>query len=107
MAVTELTDESFQKEVLESDKVVLVDFWAPWCAPCQMVGPEIEKAAEEVGDKAKICKMNVDENQKVASEFEVRSIPNVMIFKNGKMVESIVGLRPKEEYLFAINRNLS
>ncbi|KKP79870.1 MAG: thioredoxin [Candidatus Moranbacteria bacterium RIFOXYA12_FULL_35_19] len=90
------TDQNFDQEVLKSDKPTLVDFWAPWCGPCQMMGPIIEELAKEIGDKAKIGKLNVDENPIVAQNFSIMSIPTVMIFKGGKMVKQRVGVQSKE-----------
>ena len=90
------TDQNFEGEVLKSDKPTLVDFWAPWCGPCQMMGPIIEELAKEMGDKAKIGKLNVDENPGVAQNFSVMSIPTIMIFKGGKMVKQLVGVQSKE-----------
>ncbi len=90
------TDQNFEGEVLKSDKPTLVDFWAPWCGPCQMMGPIIEELAKEMGDKAKIGKLNVDENPQIAQNFSVMSIPTIMIFKGGKMVKQLVGVQSKE-----------
>ena len=98
MAALHLTKENFKKEVLESKVPVLVDFWATWCGPCQMVGPVIEEIAGEVTD-AKICKVDVDENQELAKEYKVMSIPTLMVFKNGEVVKRDVGAKPKEEIL--------
>jgi thioredoxin len=98
MAATEtvnLTDASFDTEVYESDKPVLIDFWAPWCAPCRMVAPVIDALAGEYGGKAKIAKVNVDENPGISRRFNIRSIPTLMIFKDGKLVETAVGAHPK------------
>lgn len=93
---TQFTDQNFQSEVLESDKPVLVDFWAPWCGPCQMLGPIVEDLANEVGDKAKVGKCNVDENGAVAEKYAIMSIPSVKIFKGGKVQKEFVGLQSKE-----------
>ena len=90
------TDQNFDQEVVKCEKPVLVDFWAPWCGPCQMMGPIIEELAKEMGDKAKIGKLNVDENQTIAQNFSVMSIPTIMIFKGGKMVKQLVGVQSKE-----------
>ena len=91
-----LTDANFETEVLKSPIPVLVDFWAPWCGPCQMQGPIIEELAKEVAT-AKIGKLNVDENQEMARKFGVMSIPTLMIFKNGVVAEQMVGVQPKDE----------
>lgn len=98
MAVLHLTKEDFNKEVLESDIPVLVDFWATWCGPCQMVGPIIEELGNEVTD-AKICKVDVDEQPELAREYKVLSIPTLMVFKGGEMVKRESGARGKGEIL--------
>jgi len=90
------TDQNFDQEVTKSEKPVLVDFWAPWCGPCQMMGPIIEELAKEIGNKAKVGKLNVDENPVTAQNFAVMSIPTVMIFKGGKMVKQLVGVQSKD-----------
>jgi thioredoxin 1 len=90
------SDQNFEGEVIKSEKPVLVDFWAPWCGPCQMMGPIVEELAKEMGDKAKVGKLNVDENSAVAQNFSVMSIPTIIIFKNGKIVKQLVGVQSKE-----------
>jgi thioredoxin 1 len=90
-----LTENNFKDEVLNAEGVVLVDFWAPWCGPCRMVGPILEGIAKEKGDKVKIVKVNIDENPGLGSNFNVMSIPTMIIFKNGKLVEQFVGALPK------------
>ena len=92
----EFTDQNFEQEVLKSDKPTLVDFWAPWCGPCQMMGPVIDELAIEMGDKAKIGKINVDENPETATKFGVMSIPSIKIFKDGKIVKEFVGVQNKD-----------
>lgn len=89
-----VTDETFQSEVLESELPVLVDFWAPWCGPCKMVGPLLEQMEPEFEGKAKIVKVNVDETE-IGVEYGVRGIPTMMVFKGGKVAASITGARPK------------
>lgn len=90
-----LTETMFREEVLNADKVVLVDFWAPWCGPCRMVGPILEQLASEYQELAKVVKVNVDENQGLASEYGVMSIPTMIFFKGGKEMERLVGAMPK------------
>lgn len=89
----EITDQNFDQEVLKSDKVVLVDFWAPWCGPCHAMGPIIEELAKKMGGTAKIGKMNVDENPDKASEYGIMSIPAIKIFKDGKVIKEFVGVQ--------------
>ena len=94
----EFTNKNFQKEVLESKVPVLVDFWASWCGPCRMMAPIIEELEKEFkGKEVKIGKLNVDENEKIAQQYHIMSIPTIIIFKNGKPVEQMVGVRGKEE----------
>lgn len=95
-SVSEVTDANFQSEVVESDKPVLVDFWAPWCGPCRMVGPVLEELAGERGDELKIVKLNVDENQQTAASFEVLSIPTLILFRNGQVAKKVIGAYPKK-----------
>lgn len=98
MAVLHLTKDNFKEEVLEAKVPVLVDFWATWCGPCQMVGPVIEEIAGEVTD-AKICKVDVDANPELAREYKVMSIPTLMVFKDGASVRREIGAKPKDEIL--------
>ncbi len=92
-----LTDDSFAAEVVESDTPVLVDFWASWCGPCRMVGPIVAELAGEYEGKAKICKLDVDAAQKTAGEYGIRSIPTLLIFKNGKVADQVIGAVPKSQ----------
>ncbi|MGI6484278.1 MAG: thioredoxin [Candidatus Dojkabacteria bacterium] len=101
--VLHLTGDTFQKEILDYEGVALVDFWAPWCGPCQMVGPVIEELAGEF-DNAKICKVNVDEEGLLAQQYEIMSIPAVYIFKNGEVQETIIGAQAKDTYKEAIQK---
>ncbi len=91
----EFTDSNFDDEVLKSDKPVLVDFWAEWCGPCRMVGPIVEELAGEYEGKAKIGKVDVDSNPEVSVKYGIRSIPSLLIFKNGEVVDQIIGAVPK------------
>lgn len=99
-----LTDQNFEAEVLKSDKPVLVDFWAPWCGPCLAMGPIIEELAKEFDGKAKVGKINVDENSKTAQEFSIMSIPALKIFKGGKVVKEFVGMQAKETLKEALEK---
>src|SRR5574340_1302252 len=102
MSVITFTDNSFGEDVLKSPVPVVVDFWAPWCGPCQMVTPTIDAIAEEYGEKVKVGKMNVDENSQVPSQFGIMSIPTVVVFKNGEPQKTLVGAQSKETYKQAI-----
>jgi len=92
----EFTEQNFEQEVLKSDKPVLVDFWAVWCAPCRVIAPAVEAIASEYAGRAKVGKLNVDENLSVASRYQIRGIPTLLLFKNGEVQEQIVGVMSKE-----------
>jgi thioredoxin 1 len=92
----EFTDQNFDQEVLKSEKPVLVDFWAPWCGPCQIMGPIIDDLSGEVKDRFKVGKLNVDENRGIAGKYGVMSIPTLIIFKNGEVAKQFVGVQNKE-----------
>lgn len=106
MSHVEVTDSNFEEEVLKSDKVVLVDFWASWCMPCQMLSPVIEEIDSEMSGKVKVCKLEVDGNKETAAKYNIMSIPAVYIFKDGKVVDQLVGLRQKSEYVTILNKYL-
>ena len=102
-----LTDINFDSEVLKSKEPVLVDFWAPWCGPCKIMGPIIEEIAKEMNGKpVKIAKMNVDENQATPGAYGIMSIPTMMIFKNGQVVDQMVGVQPKDKVVEKLNAQM-
>ncbi len=105
--VLEITDENFSDEVLSSDVPVLVDFWAEWCQPCRMLTPTIEAIAEDFAGKVKVGKLNVDDNKEAATKFSITAIPAVLLFVNGEVVQSMPGLRKKDDYVEAIEGALA
>ena len=102
-----VTEQTFSNEVLESPVPVLVDFWAAWCGPCKMIAPSLEQLAGEMAGRATVAKVNVDENGDVANRFGIRSIPTLMIFKEGRVVDQIVGALPKEQIRRMVEKHLS
>lgn len=106
MEVIKLNNENFKNEVTESDQIVLVDFYADWCGPCKMMSPIIDEIASEIGNKFKVCKLNVDNAQDIAIQYNVMSIPTLKIFKNGQVINTFVGLREKEEIISTLNSAL-
>ena len=106
MNLLHLTDNNFKKEVLESDLPVLVDYWASWCGPCQMVAPILEELAKEYHNKIKIGKLNVDDSPKIPTQYQIMSIPTLMFFKKGKIVDQIVGALSKPELKKKIEENI-
>lgn len=107
MEPLKLTDNTFDKEVLKSDIPVLVDFWAEWCQPCRMVGPVVDEIAKEYVGKVKVGKMNVDENSQIPGQYGIMSIPSLMIFKDGKPVQTMIGVQPKDVFKKNLDAALS
>ena len=103
MAIVTASDQNFAQET--NDGLALVDFWAPWCGPCKMIAPVLEEIDEEMNDDVKIVKLNVDENQETASKFGVMSIPTLLLFKNGEVVDQVVGFQPKEQLTEVIKKH--
>lgn len=106
MSVIHVTNENFESEVLKNEGLVLVDFWAPWCGPCRMLGPILEDLEKEMGEKVKVCKVNVDEESSIAQQYGIMSIPAVFLFKNGEIAETMIGLQPKESFEEAVKKYL-
>lgn len=102
--VMNIGDADFQKQVLESDQPVLVDFWATWCAPCRAIAPAVEELASQYKGKVKVAKVNIDDNQDTPQQYGIRSIPTLLVFKGGKVVEQIVGAVPKSRLEAAITK---
>lgn len=103
MAITNVTDQNFSQETAEG--LVLVDFWAPWCGPCKMIAPVLEELDTELGEKVKIVKLNVDDNQETAGKYGVMSIPTLLLIKEGNVVDQVVGFQPKEALAELVNKH--
>lgn len=104
MGILNVTDQNFKQET--SEGVVLADFWAPWCGPCKMIAPVLEELDSDMGDQVKIVKLDVDENQETAGQFGVMSIPTLLVFKNGEVVDKVVGFQPKEALQELLNKHV-
>ena len=103
----DVTDNTFQQEVLKANLPVLVDFWAPWCGPCRMVSPIVEELAQEYEGKVKFVKLNTDDNVNTAMQYGIRSIPTLLLFKDGQLVDQVIGFRPKGELKRTIDNALA
>ncbi len=103
----EVTDATFEAEVLKADLPVLVDFWAAWCGPCKMIAPVVEELARDYAGKLKVCKLNVDENNQTAAQFGIMSIPTLMLFKDGQPVERLIGYMPKAKLVEKLSPHLA
>jgi thioredoxin 1 len=104
--ILNITDASFEEEVLKSELPVLIDFWAEWCMPCLMIGPSVDHIAQTYQDKLKVTKMNVDENMKTPSKYGIRGIPTLLLFKGGELKETIVGVQPRDRIVQVITKHL-
>ena len=105
MATKAITDASFQADVLDSDTPVLVDFWAEWCGPCKMIGPSLEELSEELGEQVTIAKLNIDDNPDAPGRYGVRGIPTMILFKDGKQIDTKIGLNPQSAIVSWIEAN--
>ena len=106
MAVKVLNKENFEENVLKNENPVVVDFWAPWCGPCRKLGPILDEVSSELGEKVKIVKVNTDENLKTAKDYSISGLPSLLVFKDGKAVERMVGLMPKSTIISNVEKHL-
>ncbi|MFA7665224.1 MAG: thioredoxin TrxA [Burkholderiaceae bacterium] len=106
MAIQHISDDSFEQEVLKSDQPVLVDYWAEWCGPCKMIAPILDEVARDYGDRVRIVKVNVDENQTVPAKYGIRGIPTLMLFRNGEVVDTKVGALSKSQLTLFLDSHL-
>ncbi len=104
--VLNVSDATFEEEVLKAGVPVLVDFWAEWCMPCRMIAPAVENIAQTYGDKLKVAKMNVDENMKTPAKYGIRGIPTLLLFKNGELKETLVGAHPSEKIVELVSKHV-
>jgi len=102
-AITQLSDSNFESEVINSQKPILVDFWAEWCGPCKMIAPELEKLAAEKNEQLRIGKLNVDDNRDTAMKYSISSIPTLLLFKNGELVKKLIGVMSKDKIITEIS----
>lgn len=106
MAVSEITDQSFEADVLKSDLPVLVDFWAPWCGPCRLIGPIVEELSNEFDGKVKVVKLNTDDNPQTATQYHISGIPSLLLFKEGQVADQLVGAVPKDRIQNMISQHV-
>jgi thioredoxin 1 len=104
--IVDVSDQDFEAEILKSDKPVIIDFWAEWCAPCKQLSPILKELADEYGDRVKVVKMDIDSNPKTPGDYGIRAIPTILSFKDGQVVEQLQGLRPKADFEAAIKKLL-